>query len=203
MCSGITSASTASRAFAANFSDSLGLGLGGLGVTMVGLVFMAAIAAVNFRGVGESVKINVLLTVRRALGPLDHHRHRPVGDRRRHRRSVAHHDIQHECRRQRDMGRHRRHDARLLRHGRLRGFGQHGRGDARPEPHLSKSAAERPRAHRHHLRAGIAVGHRARVTPGAGGGRDAAIEGGAGGRARRFRWAYSASSLCSPSPTVR
>ncbi|HEY8246391.1 MAG TPA: amino acid permease, partial [Hyphomicrobium sp.] len=46
MCSGITSASTASRAFAANFSDSLGLGLGGLGVTMVGLVFMAAIAAV-------------------------------------------------------------------------------------------------------------------------------------------------------------
>jgi len=62
MCSGITSASTASRAFAANFSDSLGLGLGALGVTMVGLVFMAAIAAVNFRGVGESVKINVLLT---------------------------------------------------------------------------------------------------------------------------------------------
>ena len=62
MCSGITSASTASRAFAANFSDSMGLGLGGLGVTLVGLVFMAVIAAVNFRGVGESVKINVLLT---------------------------------------------------------------------------------------------------------------------------------------------
>src|ERR1700742_507226 len=48
MCSGITSASTASRAFAANFSNSLGLGLGALGVTMVGLVFMAVIAAVNF-----------------------------------------------------------------------------------------------------------------------------------------------------------
>ena len=62
MCSGITSASTASRAFAANFSDSMGLGLGGLGVTLVGLVFMAVIAAVNFRGVGESVKINVVLT---------------------------------------------------------------------------------------------------------------------------------------------
>ncbi len=41
----------------------MGLGLGGLGVTLVGLVFMAVIAAVNFRGVGESVKINVLLTV--------------------------------------------------------------------------------------------------------------------------------------------
>ena len=62
MCSGITSASTASRAFAANFSVSMGLGLGGLGVTLVGLVFMAVIAAVNFRGVGESVKINVVLT---------------------------------------------------------------------------------------------------------------------------------------------
>ncbi|MBC7830594.1 MAG: APC family permease [Hyphomicrobium sp.] len=62
MCSGITSASTASRAFAANFSASMGLGLGGLGVTLVGLVFMAVIAAVNFRGVGESVKINVVLT---------------------------------------------------------------------------------------------------------------------------------------------
>ncbi len=63
MCSGITSASTASRAFAANLSDSLGLGLsGGIGVTLIGLAFMAAIAAINFRGVGESVKLNVLLT---------------------------------------------------------------------------------------------------------------------------------------------
>jgi APA family basic amino acid/polyamine antiporter len=31
-------------------------------VTLVGLVFMAAVAAINFRGVGESVKLNVLLT---------------------------------------------------------------------------------------------------------------------------------------------
>jgi basic amino acid/polyamine antiporter, APA family len=63
MCSGITSASTASRAFAANFSDSLGLGLaGGVGITFIGLAFMAAVAAINLRGVGESVKLNVLLT---------------------------------------------------------------------------------------------------------------------------------------------
>jgi APA family basic amino acid/polyamine antiporter len=63
MCSGITSASTASRAFAANLSDALGLGLaGGIGITVVGLLFMAAVAAVNLRGVGESVKLNVLLT---------------------------------------------------------------------------------------------------------------------------------------------
>jgi amino acid transporter len=63
MCSGITSASTASRAFAANLSGAFGLGLGGVGVTLIGLGFMAAVAIVNFRGVGESVKINVLLTL--------------------------------------------------------------------------------------------------------------------------------------------
>ncbi len=63
MSSGITSASTASRAFAANMSDAFGLGLGeGAGITVAGLLFMAAVAAVNLRGVGESVKLNVLLT---------------------------------------------------------------------------------------------------------------------------------------------
>ncbi len=63
MCSGITSASTASRAFAANMSSAFGLGLsGGLGITLLGLGFMAIVAAVNFRGVGESVKANVVLT---------------------------------------------------------------------------------------------------------------------------------------------
>jgi amino acid transporter len=62
MCSGITSASTASRAFAANFSHSFNLASGGLGITIIGLGFMALVAAVNFRGVGESVKANVVLT---------------------------------------------------------------------------------------------------------------------------------------------
>lgn len=63
MCSGITSASTASRAFAANLAGAFDLDLGsGFGITAVGLLFMAAVAAVNFRGVGESVKANVLLT---------------------------------------------------------------------------------------------------------------------------------------------
>ncbi len=63
MCSGITSASTASRAFAANLSNAFGLNLaGGFGITAVGLAFMAVVAAVNFRGVGESVKANVVLT---------------------------------------------------------------------------------------------------------------------------------------------
>ncbi|MES2197621.1 MAG: APC family permease [Pseudomonadota bacterium] len=62
MCSGITSASTASRAFAANMSNAMGLGLTGWGITVTGLAFMAIVAAVNFRGVGESVKANVVLT---------------------------------------------------------------------------------------------------------------------------------------------
>jgi len=62
MCSGITSASTASRAFAANMSHAFDLKYTVFGITMVGLVFMAAVAVINFRGVGESVKMNVLLT---------------------------------------------------------------------------------------------------------------------------------------------
>jgi amino acid transporter len=63
MCSGITSASTASRAFAANLSNAFGLDLaGGIGITIVGLAFMALVAIINFRGVGESVKANVVLT---------------------------------------------------------------------------------------------------------------------------------------------
>ena len=63
MCSGITSASTASRAFAANMSNAFGLGLsGGMGITLIGLGFMAIVAIVNLRGVGESVKANVVLT---------------------------------------------------------------------------------------------------------------------------------------------
>jgi basic amino acid/polyamine antiporter, APA family len=62
MCSGITSASTASRAFAANFSSGFGLGLESFGITLTGLLFMAVVAIVNFRGVGESVKANVVLT---------------------------------------------------------------------------------------------------------------------------------------------
>jgi amino acid transporter len=63
MCSGITSASTASRAFAANMSNAFGLGLsGGIGITLIGLGFMVIVAIVNLRGVGASVKANVVLT---------------------------------------------------------------------------------------------------------------------------------------------
>jgi amino acid transporter len=70
MSSGITSAATASRAFAANFSTSLGLDLGTWGVPLIAVGFIALVAAVNFRGVGESVKLNVVLTVVELTGLL-------------------------------------------------------------------------------------------------------------------------------------
>ncbi|OQP87666.1 amino acid permease [Rhizobium rhizosphaerae] len=63
MSSGITSASTASRAFAANFAATVGLDGGTIGVTVVAALFLALVGLVNFRGVGESVKMNVVLTV--------------------------------------------------------------------------------------------------------------------------------------------
>jgi APA family basic amino acid/polyamine antiporter len=62
MSSGITSASTAARAFSENAAEVFEVDLDGWGITLIGLGFMALVAAVNLRGVGESVKTNVLLT---------------------------------------------------------------------------------------------------------------------------------------------
>ena len=136
MCSGITSASTASRAFAANLAAFAGVLRGdsaavdpspGL-ILVLALIFIALVAAVNLRGVAESVKANIVLTcvelsgllivifvgifaVTRGQGgllPGGHLRH-PGG--------------------QVDLRRgDRRHLTGLLRHGRLRGLGEHGRG---------------------------------------------------------------------------
>ena len=63
MCSGITSASTASRFFASNFFKGFGFDWGTGGIVAVALLFMVMVAAVNLRGVGESVKLNVVLTI--------------------------------------------------------------------------------------------------------------------------------------------
>lgn len=68
MCSGITSASTASRFFGANFVEGFGLTWGTAGTAVIALTFMAFLAAVNFRGVGESIKLNVVLTIIEATG---------------------------------------------------------------------------------------------------------------------------------------
>jgi len=70
MSSGITSAATASRAFAANFATSLGLDAGAWGVPSIAIGFIVLLGAVNFRGVGESLKMNVLLTVVELTGLL-------------------------------------------------------------------------------------------------------------------------------------
>ncbi|MGB3351314.1 MAG: APC family permease [Mycobacterium sp.] len=63
MCSGITSASTASRAFAANFFEGVDYDAPKLAVAALALMFMGGLAAINYRGVGESVKLNVVLTI--------------------------------------------------------------------------------------------------------------------------------------------
>ena len=63
MCSGITSASTASRAFAANFFEGIDYDAPKLAVAALALMFMGGLAAINYRGVGESVKLNVVLTI--------------------------------------------------------------------------------------------------------------------------------------------
>ncbi|MGE0221364.1 APC family permease [Mycolicibacterium sp.] len=70
MCSGITSASTASRAFAANFFTGVGVDASKAAVLALALLFMAGLAAINYRGVGESVKLNVILTIVEITGLL-------------------------------------------------------------------------------------------------------------------------------------
>ena len=64
LSSGITSASTAARAFATNLAKGFGLTFtDGIGLTLAALGFLVLIALINFRGVGESVKTNVVLTL--------------------------------------------------------------------------------------------------------------------------------------------
>ena len=68
MCAGITSASTASRFFSANLFVGLKFSWGTAGIVGVALLFMALLAAINLRGVGQSVKLNVVLTVVEVTG---------------------------------------------------------------------------------------------------------------------------------------
>lgn len=65
MCSGITSASTASRAFAGFLRDGLQAGWDDSSpqLLFVALGFMTLIGLINLRGVGESIKANVVLTL--------------------------------------------------------------------------------------------------------------------------------------------
>ena len=64
VCSGVTSASTSSNLLAANLLIGFGNDDPSTTATLVtALVFMVVLAAINLRGVGESVKFNVLLTI--------------------------------------------------------------------------------------------------------------------------------------------
>ncbi|WP_277455568.1 APC family permease [Janibacter sp. DB-40] len=65
MASGITSASTASRAFAGFLRDGLKADWGDSSpaLLLIALGFMTVIGLINLRGVGESVKANVVLTL--------------------------------------------------------------------------------------------------------------------------------------------
>src|SRR4026209_333164 len=63
MCSGITSASTASRAFASNLATGVEWEASNTKIMLIALAFMALVMAVNLRGVSESVKANVVLTL--------------------------------------------------------------------------------------------------------------------------------------------
>ncbi|MBB6626389.1 APC family permease [Nocardioides sp. KIGAM211] len=68
VCSGITSASTSSGLLASNLLIGLdeifpGVPTGDAATLIVALLFMVVLALINLRGVGESVKFNVLLTI--------------------------------------------------------------------------------------------------------------------------------------------
>ncbi|MCC3298807.1 APC family permease [Arthrobacter caoxuetaonis] len=70
LCSGITSASTASKFLAENFLVGFNLGWGQFGVTAIAVSFMVLLALINLRGVGESIKFNVFLTIVELTGLL-------------------------------------------------------------------------------------------------------------------------------------
>lgn len=70
LSSGITSASTASKFLAENVLVGFNLDWGQAGVTWVAVIFLALLAVVNLRGVGESLKVNVVLTLIELTGLL-------------------------------------------------------------------------------------------------------------------------------------
>ena len=155
MSSGITSAATASRAFAANLAAGFGLDIGGWGIVMLAVGFLALVAIVNYRGVGESVKANVVLTMVEMSGlalVIAVGLFAAVGGRADFSRVVAF---------ETPGGQGlvpRAHDGNVvgvLRDDRVRGFGQHGRGDEGPGSRFPEGDAHRAVHHRPDLRPGL------------------------------------------------
>lgn len=63
MASGLTSSSSAAKAFAANFARAIGWKPENTPLLLGALLFLTLVAIVNLRGVSESVKLNVVLTL--------------------------------------------------------------------------------------------------------------------------------------------
>lgn len=70
LCSGLTSASTAASTVASNFAKGFHWDLNQFGITLVAVAFLGLLALINLRGVSESVKLNVVLTVIEMTGLL-------------------------------------------------------------------------------------------------------------------------------------
>ena len=70
MCSGITSAASAAQAFGGRNLEAIVGELPGWVTPLVVVAFLVMLAVINFRGVGESVKVNVVLTTIEILGLL-------------------------------------------------------------------------------------------------------------------------------------
>jgi amino acid transporter len=64
LASGISSACVAARSFGGRYMDSLfGLSPSATRTLLIGALFVLAVALINFRGVSESVKVNIVLTL--------------------------------------------------------------------------------------------------------------------------------------------
>jgi basic amino acid/polyamine antiporter, APA family len=68
MCSGITSAASAAQAFGGRNLEAIVGELPGWATALVVVAFLLMLAAINLRGVGESVRVNVVLTCVELLG---------------------------------------------------------------------------------------------------------------------------------------
>jgi amino acid transporter len=70
MCSGIASASTASRAFASNLALVFAWDASNTTIMLLALAFMTLVMGINLRGVGQSVRANAVLTLVELTGLL-------------------------------------------------------------------------------------------------------------------------------------
>ena len=130
MASGVTSAATAAVAFGDDLPAAVRRRCRP-GPVAAGFI-LASSALINFRGVGESVKANVVLTFIELSGLLIIIGVGDLRGRRRARATPSRLDRDQHRRDQRVPRDHRGDLAGVLRDGRLRGLGEHGRGVPRP-----------------------------------------------------------------------